>query len=250
MSTAQRQRALDKAEARRRRAAAALEEQSAAERRRRARFAALAGGLVVLLLVVLGVAWQASRTSSSQQGATPASATAEGAFVVGEAGAPVTITVYSDFLCPACKAFELASGATIDELVEAGTVRLEYHPISILDRASSTQYSTRSASASACAAEAGALRPYSEALFAEQPTEGGAGLPDARLVEIGRSVGIDDADFETCVEERRYGGWVTRSTDAASRSGVTGTPTVLVDGQRLESWDAVSLRAAVEQAAG
>jgi protein-disulfide isomerase len=250
MSTTSRQRAVDKNEARRRRAAAAMAEQKAAERRRRARNVALGAGLAVVLLVILGIAVQASRTGSSEQGATPPTATADGAFVVGEGAAPVTVQVFSDFLCPACKAFEQQSGPVLDALVDDDTVRLEYHPISILDRASSTQYSTRSASASACAAEAGALRPYSEALFAQQPGEGGAGLPDSRLVEIGRDVGIDDAGFAECVEDGRYRGWVTRSTESASRSGITSTPTVLVDGERLASWDPASLRAAVEAAAG
>jgi protein-disulfide isomerase len=250
MSNAQRQRAHDKAEQRRARAAAVLAEQRAVERRRRARTVTLAAALGVALLVVVGVAVQASRTGSSTTGATPPSATEAGAFVVGDAAAPVTLSVYSDFLCPACKAFEEASGATVDELVEAGAVRLEYHPISILDRASSDRYSTRSASAAACAAEAGALRPFSEALFAAQPAEGGTGLSDGRMVELGRSAGIDDDGFAQCVEDRRYAGWVARSTDAASRAGVTGTPTVLVDGQQLQSWDPASLRAAVEAAAG
>jgi protein-disulfide isomerase len=250
MSTEQRERAASKAEARRRRAAAVVAERKAAERRRRTRLVAGAAGLVVALLVVVGVAVQSSRTGSEQVGSSPPSATADGAFVFGAAEAPVTVTVYSDFLCPACKGFEEASGPTLDELVEAGTVRLEYHPISILDRASSTQYSTRAAAASACAAEAGEFRPFASALLAQQPGEGGDGLPDARLVEIGRSVGIEGDEFGTCVDDRRYRGWVTRSTETASRSGVTGTPTVLVDGEQLGSWDAGSLRAAVEAAAG
>lgn len=250
MSNAQRQRAAEKAEERRRRAAAVVAEQKTAERRRTTRLATLVGVGVLALLVVLGIAFQASRTGSSAEGDTPPSATADGAFVVGEAEAPVTVSVYSDYLCPACRSFEQTSGPTLDELVSDGTVRLEYHPISILDRASSDQYSTRSASAAACAAEAGELRSFSEELFAQQPSEGGAGLSDGDMVGIGRSVGIDDSDFAACVEERRYTGWVTRSTDAASKAGVTGTPTVLVDGERLEDWSPEELRAAVEAAAG
>lgn len=248
MSSSQRQRTTDKAEARRARAAAVRAEQEAAERRRRARTAALVAGFVVVLLVVLGVAWQASRTTEAESGAAPAGATDAGAFVLGAQDAPVTVSVYSDYLCPACRQFETVSGPVLDELVEAGTVRLEYHPISILDRASDDRYSTRSASAAACVAEAdpAALRPFSEALFAEQPSEGGPGLSDDRLTEIASQAGVD---VGPCIGETRYAGWVTRSTESASRSGVTGTPTVLVDGQRLQDWSPENLRAAVEQAA-
>lgn len=245
MSTAQRQRAADREQSRRARVAAALAASQAVERRRRARIAAIAATAVVVLVVVAGTAWQSSRSEEQQRGTTPVTATDDGAFLVGDETAPVTVTVFSDYLCPACKRFETLAGPTLDELVEDGTVRLAYHPIAILDLRSTTRYSTRAASAAACAADVGELRPYTEALFAAQPAEGGPGLDDGRLADLGP----DDDGFAACVRDRQYAGWVTRSTEVASRAGVVQTPTVLVDGVPLQDWRPESLRAAVEQAA-
>ena len=237
------------AEARKARAAAAMAEQRRRERQRRARVVAIGAALAVALLVVLGVAWQSSRTTSASTGATPTSATASGGFVVGVPAAKVEVRVYADFLCPVCGQFEQSTGPTLDSLVQAGTIRVEYHPIAILDRASSTQYSTRSASAAACAAEADKFRPFAEALYREQPAEGSAGLTDARLVEIGSSVGITGKDFASCVNDHRFTGWATRVTDSASKAGIVQTPTVLVNGTPLADRSPAGLQAAVAAAA-
>ena len=113
---------------------------------------------------------------------------------------------------------------------------MQYHPIAILDRASNgTEYSTRAAAASAAAAEGGKFAEYHQALFANQPAEGSAGLTNAKLIELGKSVGLTDAAFADAVTDKTYEAWVTKVTDTASSRGVTGTPTVLVNGGRSPS---------------
>ena len=126
------------------------------------------------------------------------------------------------------------------------TVR--YHPIAILDRASSTEYSTRSAAASAAAAQGGKFAEYHKALFANQPAEGSAGLDDAKLIELGKSVGLTDAAFADAVTKGTYKAWATKVTDTAAERGINGTPTVMVAGTALRAPSAQALTAAVEAA--
>ncbi|SHL31945.1 Thioredoxin [Pseudonocardia thermophila] len=205
--------------------------------------ATIAAILVLVLFagaVGFGV-WYAQRSAES----APAPAgTVVGGIVVGDPAARHTIDVYLDFLCPVCRAYEVQSGATLDELVAEGTAKIVYHPIAILDRLSSTQYSTRAAAAAGCAADAGVYPQFAKLLFENQPPEGGPGLPDSRLVELARQAGAPDS-IEQCVADGTYRGWVENSTDAASKAGVNGTPTVLVDGQRIPLTDQ-ALRAAVQ----
>jgi protein-disulfide isomerase len=55
------------------------------------------------------------------------------------------------------------------------------------------------------------------------------------------------------VRSGKYKGWVTKNTDAASQRGVTGTPTVLLNGKVISNSvasDPQSLTDAVNQAAG
>src|SRR5580693_462166 len=104
----------------------------------------------------------------------PAGATAEGDGVMLGHG-PVRVDAFIDFLCPFCRQFELSSGPTLARLVADGQISLAYHPMNFLDGASSTNYSTRSAAASGCAADQGRFAEYARALFVNQPPEGWPG---------------------------------------------------------------------------
>jgi protein-disulfide isomerase len=86
-------------------------------------------------------------------------------------------------------------------------------------------------------------------LFRTQPPEGGPGLSDDRLVALGRAAGADGGAFAACVTDLRYERWTQRATDAASKSGVVRTPTVLVNGEQLAVPTVEALREAVAAAA-
>jgi protein-disulfide isomerase len=159
----------------------------------------------------------------------PAGANAEGDGVVIGRG-PVLIDAYIDFLCPYCRQFELSSGPTLARLVADGQASLVYHPMNFLDQASTTNYSSRAASAAGCAADRGQLAEYAHALFTSQPPEGGPGLSNAELVSIGGALGLDAAAFAKCVSTAPYLDWATWVTARATARGVEATPTVLVAG--------------------
>jgi protein-disulfide isomerase len=107
---------------------------------------------------------------------------------------------------------------------------LIYHPMNFLDEASTTNYSTRAAAASGCAADGGLFAEYAHALFVNQPPEGGSGLSDQELADIGRAVGLTGTTFTACLSEARYRDWPTYVTARAAELGVEATPTVLVAG--------------------
>ncbi|MEZ0074102.1 DsbA family protein [Planotetraspora sp. GP83] len=142
----------------------------------------------------------------------------------------VTVDVYIDFQCPFCRAFEEAAGPTLRSTVDDGLATIVYHPMAFLDQLSTNHYSFRAANASGCASDGGRFVEYADALFANQPPEGGPGLLDDELVEIGRSVGLNTPAFAQCVRDRVYHDWVAYVTERAIERGVSGTPTVLVEG--------------------
>lgn len=226
-------------------ASKAMAAQRGAEKRRKG---ALVGATVAVLVLFAGAIgfglYQAQQEPASA--AVPPGATAQG-IPVGSPDAPITLDYYLDFQCPACKAFEQRTGDTVDQLVQSGRVRVIYHPVAYLDRFSTTDYSSRSSAAAGCASAAGIFPEFEERLFAVQPPEGGDGLPPERLIEIGRSLSAGDR-FAECVRQGRYEGWSQRLTEAASRAGFNETPTVLVNGEKLQDLSAVGLRAAVKAA--
>ena len=217
-------------------AAEQLARRRAAERRRRALWSALVAVVVLVAAGIVGVAVYRAN-SSSDDFAVPRTADRTGV-LVGRADAPVTVDVYLDFQCPVCKDFEREAGTTLDDAVAAGTVNVRYHPVAYLDRFSSgTRYSSRSSAASGCAADAGVFPAYLKALYAAQPPENGDGLPDDRLVSLGTAAGATSPAFAACVENGRYAEWTKALTETASKDDVSGTPTVRVDGKRVDATD-------------
>jgi protein-disulfide isomerase len=159
----------------------------------------------------------------------PAGATEEGDGIkIGQG--PVRVDAFIDFLCPFCRRFELSSGAALARLAADGQISLVYHPMNFLDQASSTNYSTRAAAASGCAADQGHFVEYAHALYVSQPPEGGPGLNDTELADIGRSVGLTDPAFAACVSDPPYLDWPPYVTARAIALGVEATPTVAVGG--------------------
>jgi protein-disulfide isomerase len=224
-----------------------VEQQKARERRRAVTVWTTV--TVVAVLVIAGlIGWGVLAGQSDDDAGklvVPSTAVNDGtAFAVGSG--PVQVDIYEDFMCPACGQFESGADATIEKLVDSGRITVRYHPIAILDRASNgTEYSTRSAAASAAAAEGGKFREYHKVLFANQPAEGTDGLTDDRLIELGRSVGLTDQKFADAVTEGTYRPWVADVTEKASARGVTGTPTIYVDGKVLADRTAAGLEQAV-----
>jgi len=177
----------------------------------------------------------------------PARATPEGdAVVIGDG--PVRVDAFIDFLCPYCRRFELSSGPALARLVADRRARVAYHPMNFLDAASTTNYSTRAAAASGCAADRDAFPGYAHALFVHQPPEGGAGLSDAELAGLGREAGLA-AEFDACLSDAPYLDWPPYVTARATAAGVSATPTVLVAGEEVAP-EAEAITAAVARADG
>jgi protein-disulfide isomerase len=178
----------------------------------------------------------------------PANATPEGDGVITGNG-PVRVDAFIDFLCPFCRRFELTAEPTLTGLLSEGLISLAYHPMNFLDGASSTNYSTRAAAASGCAADQGRFLEYAHAVFQSQPPEGGPGLSDAQLVGLGRDAGLPEAAFAACVAGGAYLDWPPYVTARATALGVQATPTVLVAGTAVQP-DPQAITAAVAKAAG
>jgi protein-disulfide isomerase len=223
-----------------------VQQQQAAEKRRAVTgWTSVAVVAVLLIAGLIGYGVYSGQRQDTAGSPTPPGVVDDGtAFAFGSG--PVTIDVYEDFMCPVCGDFEQESGATLQQLITANKATVRYHPISILDGASNgTRYSTRATGAAAAAAAAGKFVQYHQMLFDNQPAEGSDGLDDAKLVELGRTAGITDSAFSDAVTGGTYRGWATRVTEAASAKGVTGTPTVLVNGRRLADPTPAELEKAV-----
>jgi protein-disulfide isomerase len=171
----------------------------------------------------------------SAPASAPAAVTAPG--VEAEPGKPVKVVAYVDFICPVCKNFEAQYNATLTQLRNEGKITVEYRPLGFLDSRSTTNYSSRAANAAACVANESPEK-YSDffnALYDKQPAEGSAGLSDSELKKVATDVGAKSID--KCVDDKTYRPYVKHTTQEAQVSGVTGTPTVFVEGKQWGTGD-------------
>ncbi|MDQ4115611.1 MAG: DsbA family protein [Actinomycetota bacterium] len=211
--------------------------------------------LVVAVLAGLVIAWQNSSSSSSEGSAAPVTptyqATRDGTVVTaGAPTAPVTVDVYEDFLCPACQQFEKIYGEEITTALNEGKVKVNYHVIAILDRASTPPgYSTLAGNAGLCAADAGVFPAFHKRLFDEQPPEGAPGKTPQELVTIGQELGARGG-FADCVTANGHAQAIADATNAAAANptvapgGRLSTPTVLLNGAQVEINDSDWLKRA------
>ena len=112
-------------------------------------------------------------------------------------------------------------------------------------------YSTRALNAAAAVVDTAgpdAYQKFHDLLFANQPPEGGSGLTNDQLVEYAGQAGATGSAVQADILELTYGDWVKTVTDQASKDGVTGTPTVIVDGTKLTDLSPDGLTAAVQAA--
>jgi protein-disulfide isomerase len=117
-----------------------------------------------------------------------------------------------------------------------GNIQLTYHPMIFLDNNLQTDHSVRAANAFGCSIDAGKGEAYHNAVYANQPENEGAGWTDEQLKQWGADVGITgeaQTTFNQCVDAGTYKGWALLSNQAAFDDGITGTPTVRVNGEKL-----------------
>ena len=207
--------------------------------------------VVLVSLIAIGVQGGRAKIDSS---VNTAHATIDSGVMVGNQQAPVTVDLYEDFQCPICKDLEANLGKQLAPEVKATAVKVNYHIISILDRVSNgNRYASRAANAGYCAADVStdAFVKFHDLLFGKdaagvqvQPAENSNGRGDADLIRYGKEAGITSADFSTCVTSQKHAALVSGVTDAASKRGVTGTPTVFINDTRIEGHNGGPLTAA------
>ena len=236
----------DRASARERVAAERQRAQKATTRRRNGLIA-----LVAVVVVAAGVGGSiALAGGSSSKPATPAAQVVVPAhtsgpggtvIVYGKADAPNTLDMYEDFRCPICDKLERTDGTVIKQLADDGTYKIQYHMATFLDdNLGGTGSVDALAAAGAALNESTAkYEAYRTVLYANQPDEQNDGFAstDTLLALASKVPGLRTAAFDQAVRNGTYKPWAQQVGAAFTRSGVQGTPTVLLNGTTLNVFD-------------
>lgn len=199
-------------------------------------FAIGISAVVVVVLVALAGLVVFLNNQASSPGTAPQSSIVDeetGAISYGEG--ETTVDTFVDFMCPICGDFEDAYGEQLQAAAAEDEITLNLHPISILDRYSqNAEFSTRAAASVYCVAadSPDATLDYFNLLFENQPAENTTGLSDDELAALAQQAGA--GDIAECLADGTYKRYVASQTNSHE---INGTPTVEIDGERIENAD-------------
>jgi protein-disulfide isomerase len=208
----------------------------------------LVGGVaVVALAIAFGVRPSPPATEQAVVAAAhvPPDLTAEG-FVLGRGDAAVTIDLYEDFQCPACKAWgtNVFPSLAANEMA-AGRVKLVFHDMSFLG-----PESVAAGRAGYAASQQGQFWNLWATLYANQGRENSGAYSRDRLIAMADQLGLDMPRFAADMDSTAALAYVEAARIDAGRSGVSSTPTLLINGQAVSGTQAyATLSAAVSAAA-
>lgn len=206
---------------------AEMKRQAKAQERRRN---LMVGGVVAVVLVVIGGVF----FFVGQSNDVDASAAGESDYglVIGPDDAPREVVIYEDFLCPFCGQLERETGDELAALAADGDVQVDYRPFTLLSRVG--DYSARAVSALGVVLEESGpevAKEFHDALYADQPEESAETFPDAEwLIDKAVEAGAVEADVRPGIEAGEND-FARGATQEALDAGVSGTPTVVIDGE-------------------
>ena len=116
----------------------------------------------------------------------------------------------------------------IERYVEDGTLRINWRDFAYLGEESRT-----AAQAARAAQEQGKFWEYHDALYRNQGSINGGTFSDEKLIELAGEIGLDAESFESSLTSGRFESIVERDLREAQDAGIQGTPSFVVNGQRL-----------------
>ena len=146
----------------------------------------------------------------------------------GPKNAPVVLTVYSDFQCPACQKAYLPIEELRKQFPDDIRVEFRHYP---LERAH--RWAIPAAIFAECAAEQGKFWEYHDRLYSEQSKW--AILEDAipMLVKYAQEAGLSREPFEACVGNPKTLERIRAERLSGERRQVQSTPTMFINETRL-----------------
>ncbi len=141
----------------------------------------------------------------------------------GAKNAKVTIVEFGDYLCSACVGFEDTAARILQEYPNDVRLVWKDFPASSLRNDALT-----AAIAARCAGYQGAFWEYHDLLFANQASINSTAFPI-----FATQLGLDQAEFEQCLNDRTPMPLVQRDSDEGLRLRINGTPYLFVNDRRI-----------------
>jgi protein-disulfide isomerase len=190
---------------------------------------------VVAIGGIGGLTYASTRSGAgpvaSQYDSTLAPVKSEG-YAIGNPSAPVEVTEFGDFECPACGAFATITEPDVRKnFVETGKIRWRF-----IDFPLNMHLNTWNASrAAACADEQGKFWAYHDLLYATQDRWNGETThnPDKIMKQLGQQIGLNTDQFDKCVDTKATQAKIQAHLKLGNDRQIEQTPTFFIGGTRV-----------------
>jgi protein-disulfide isomerase len=214
------------------------------------RFFAVFGVLAVALVAVLiYLLTAAPGTAPAAATSVPTAVVDDGfrGYTLGRDDAPVEVTEYGDFECPACAGFATIQMPTIKtQLIATGKLRWRYRDYPLPMHA----YARLAAHAAQCAGEQGKFWEMHDQLFYDHSWAQTGRDPSRQFRDLARAAGVDVGRYDACMESGRYASRIEFSRQEGEQRLVDGTPTFYINGVKYTGRsNSDAFKAAVDSAA-
>ena len=206
----------------------------------------------VLIVVVVGIGQLGGKVSGTlDDPATAYPAALLDGTAIGKADAPVVMEVYEDYQCPFCGKYSLdVEPVLVSQYVTPGTLRIVHRDIGILGPGGPDHASVLTPRGAYCANEQGRYWDFAHWVYANQDGENRGGFRRERLTAIAEAAGLEPGAFATCLDGAAATAAVDKANAEAMALGINSTPTMYVNGTKIEvSLDPAAIGAAIEKAA-
>ncbi|MBK5255600.1 MAG: thioredoxin domain-containing protein, partial [Vicinamibacteria bacterium] len=153
----------------------------------------------------------------------------------GATNGPIRVVSYSDFMCPFCRDLATALRNYLPSTSNRVTAYYKQFPLDTSCNAHVGQTvhpgACELAWGGVCAQESGRFWEYHDKVFAQRWDR--ATRED--VVRIGVSAGLDASTLVSCMDAAGTKGRLAKDIDEAARVGVGSTPTLFVNGRKLQS---------------
>lgn len=193
----------------------------------------LMGTAGLFILIIVGLVWAIAAGPSPVDPSGRGRAESglrfsdEGDPTKGPGDAKVTVRMFSDLQCPACRSAEPGLEAAMAKYGDK--VRFIWNDFPLV---TIHPNALPAAQAARCAEEQGKFWEYRQKLYETQNTWASITAPTGAFADYARSLGMDDAAFSACVANKTYDGKVRSDMSEGSANRVDSTPTFFVNNTR------------------
>lgn len=195
----------------------------------------------------------AQAAASASPAPTFANVTVGNLPVLGNPNAKVTIVEWADFQCPFCERFFTDDEQQLKkDYVDTGKVKYAFRDFAFLGQPTTDpagDESTNAANAARCANEQGKFWEFHDYLYNHQGQEDGGTFSKDNLKKFAADLGLNTDQFNQCVDSDKYVNDVKADMSAGKTAGVSGTPTVYINGQQfVGAQPYATIKAAIDSA--